>query len=115
MELQIFLINGDFHVHRAGCADIGKIRRRRLSDSPGHVEVHDSRESVVMDSWGDIVDEHESERDYVIEQGSATREEAEADYQRSIRTLWAATDFKPCTRGLPERSGHADSTGRDGA
>lgn len=112
MELQIFLINGDFHVHRAGCADVDKIRRRRLSDSPGHIEVHDSREAVVMDSWGDIVAEYESERDFVIEQGTATPEEAEADYQACIRSLWAATQFKPCTRGLPERS-PADG-GQDG-
>jgi hypothetical protein len=83
MLIRAYLINGEFRIHRAGCADCAREARR--SDSTARPEEHPDQAAVITALWADIINENP---DYYATSGG-------------LATLHASTEFLPCTRGLP--------------
>jgi hypothetical protein len=83
MLIRAYLVNGEFRIHRAGCADCARESRR--SDSGARPEEHPDQAAVVAALWADIIAEDPDY--YATPSGMAT--------------LHASTEFLPCTSELP--------------
>lgn len=55
MLIRAYLVNGEFRIHHAGCADCAREARR--SDSSARPEEHPDRAAVIAALWADIISE----------------------------------------------------------
>jgi len=83
MLIRAYLVSGEFRVHQADCRDCQREARR--SDSSASPEEFPSEAAVIRSLWADIIREDPSL--YGTPGGFAILE--------------AATEFLPCTSGLP--------------
>ncbi len=84
MLIRAYLVSGEFRVHRADCRDCPREARR--SDSGAKPEDVPSKAAVIRSLWADIITDDPGT--YATPGGMASLE--------------AATEFLPCTSGLPD-------------
>jgi hypothetical protein len=84
------LVNGEFQVHLAGCADVKKALRESDYAAPVRVSGWLTTDQAVRDLWSDII---------------AECEPGDAD----LASFYAATHFAPCVR-MAQIDAKADST-----
>jgi hypothetical protein len=89
MDIAFVLVNGDFQVHKAGCADIKQeLAKSDYANAP--VEHHETEESVVRSLWDDIIGD-----DFPPDK----HDDATVEFLHK-NGLVGATHFHPCTKAL---------------
>ena len=75
MKLTVLNINGDMHVHKAGCADIKRTLKKNFFNEGWEFPIFASTQmEVVEEIWGCHIEEHlEDEGDYYSQFIHATR------------------------------------------
>lgn len=89
IDIAFILVNGDFRVHKAGCADIKQdLAKSDYASAP--VEHHETEESVIRSLWDDIIGD-----DFAPDK----HDDATVEFLHK-HGLVGATHFLDCTKAL---------------
>ncbi len=92
-NVEYVLVNGDFQVHKLGCADTKKLIAQHKTDYEAPVTAHFTGQTeTVLDLWDDIIGDNWDQADF-----------AKLDTPEKLRELnglFGATHFAPCTKRI---------------